>query len=574
MRYFIFGYILLLSNWHCLRPQLRELPFFTVNIETITYPKLGELDMTAALDSLGSLSVDETGFILSRDLAKIQGTQPSGGERVTATLPAGGKRFSARYARLQAGDVWYVRAFARIEDRMVYSTLQAFSLGQLIDVSIPLNAVTNDVATVQGTIIGLQEKRLSVDHHGHVFSKTRILPQIGLPGCDTTDFKAKNIDYTFNSQLRNLDLNSRYYVRAYLTAGRDTFYSKVRIVSVGDGWKRSADFPRFYKDGFGAAFSAGKEAYVACGCPLPRQLCTDRDLIANMWIFRPEAALGQQWTAAARFPASDLRIRSAALYFKDTLYVLGGSYREADAPSTLQFGGGFWQYVPKTNQWRRASITPIAALQRSGAVFFALKNKLYVGTGEVAAGTMTRESGDFWEYNPATARWRKVASLPLVYEPGGKVTTRGRHGAFAFPIGDRAYVGGGKTEITYIRDYWRFTPPVSEQDSGRWELMGFFPGAGREDATSFTIGDTKGYYGIGFNGSVGDLDDWWEFNPTAPQPWVARTHFVGGRRRQAIGFGLHAYGYLGAGINKIITNNGNNVDDEGHVDFWRYEPLQ
>src|SRR5690606_39895633 len=80
---------------------------------------------------------------------------------------------------------------------------------------------------------------------------------------------------------------------------------------------------------------------------------------------------------------------------------------------------------------------------RHGAVAFTLGNYAYVGLG----ATKTQKTlKDFWRYDPATDKWEAM----------GSEFKQKRVNAFAFVIGNKAYVGGSFEYNQYPDDIWSF----------------------------------------------------------------------------------------------------------------------
>ncbi|RAW00369.1 IPT/TIG domain-containing protein [Pseudochryseolinea flava] len=91
-------------------------------------------------------------------------------------------------------------------------------------------------------------------------------------------------------------------------------------------------------------------------------------------------------------------------------------------------------------------------------------------------------------------------------------------GATAFTIGNYGYVGlGWSTQGVNSKDFWRYDP-VTEI----WTQVADFPGPARRHAFSFVI-DGKAYVGGGFNGST-LFFDLWQYNP-ATDTWTKKSNF-------------------------------------------------
>jgi N-acetylneuraminic acid mutarotase len=139
---------------------------------------------------------------------------------------------------------------------------------------------------------------------------------------------------------------------------------------------------------------------------------------------------------------------------------------------------GFWDNLGRLNSDSNARFP---GSPRNGAVAFALNGKGYVGLGDDDQDYLS----DFYEYNPSSRTWRKMADFP-----GGA-----RRGATAFVIGDKAYVGTGYDD-NYLVDFWSYD---SKTDS--WTPIRDFGGSKREGATSITY-NGKAYVGFGNNNGV------------------------------------------------------------------------
>ncbi len=250
-----------------------------------------------------------------------------------------------------------------------------------------------------------------------------------------------------------------------------------------------------------------------------------------------------------------------------------------------------WEYDPAANLWNGKSIGPkgvsFPGVGRTGAVGFAIGNFGYVGTGVDNNGTRL---ADFWQYNPATNTWKKIADFPgtarrdavgfaignlgyvatgfdgnqqkdaYSYDPATNTWTKiasfggtKRTGAAAFVIGTKAYVGCGNNNGSDQNDFWVF-----DQTTGVWTEM-----------LNFTNTTLKRSYGIGFAingkgyfaGSNANIKSVYEYDPAA-NTWTARTDFEGNTRGYAVGWGIGGQGYL------LTGSNGSTRYD----DIWSFTP--
>lgn len=180
---------------------------------------------------------------------------------------------------------------------------------------------------------------------------------------------------------------------------------------------------------------------------------------------------------------------------------------------------------------------------RYGAVGFSIGSKGYIGTGHDASLFYPYKK-DFYEYDPASNTWTQKAAFP-----GAR-----REAAVGFSIGNRGYIGLGDDNNVYMADFWEYDPLTNS-----WSQKATFSGGAR-NALGFSIG-SKGYVGTGYDGNY--YNDFWEYNPSS-NSWVKKADFGGTKRAGSFGFSIGSYGYLGGGIdiNYAYVN-----------DFWKYDPV-
>jgi N-acetylneuraminic acid mutarotase len=94
-----------------------------------------------------------------------------------------------------------------------------------------------------------------------------------------------------------------------------------------------------------------------------------------------------------------------------------------------------------------------------------------------------------------------------------------------------------------------------------WTQRADLAGVARWGASGFGIG-SKGYIGLGTNGSV-NYSDLWEWDQVSDS-WQQRASFPGGARREALGFSIGNIGYFGFGRT--------GVGQDGFSDLWAYDP--
>lgn len=134
-----------------------------------------------------------------------------------------------------------------------------------------------------------------------------------------------------------------------------------------------------------------------------------------------------------------------------------------------------------------------------------------------------------------------------------------RYGAVSFTIGDKGYVGVGKTFNSTKKSVWEYN---SQDDT--WTQKADFAGGNRRVAFGFATGD-KGYLGTGrddngANGNGNLNNDFWEYDPVS-NSWTQKNNFGGGNRETAISFVIDGIGYAGLGLS-----------GSRDYDFWKYDP--
>src|ERR1051325_5278943 len=81
-----------------------------------------------------------------------------------------------------------------------------------------------------------------------------------------------------------------------------------------------------------------------------------------------------------------------------------------------------------------------------------------------------------------------------------------RTAATSFTIGSKGYVGLGRNGTsTFPNDFWEYDPVTDS-----WTQIANYPGQGGYANSSGVIG-TKAYVGLGGNSS-GTYSDWWEYD--------------------------------------------------------------
>ncbi|HQP16310.1 MAG TPA: T9SS type A sorting domain-containing protein [Bacteroidales bacterium] len=205
-----------------------------------------------------------------------------------------------------------------------------------------------------------------------------------------------------------------------------------------------------------------------------------------------------------------------------------------------------WEYDPGTNAWTQKASFPGPARNNLGAVF-SINGKAYVGCGSSwVPGTYTNYN-DFWMYDPVLNSWTSKATFPGA----------ARNGAVSFVIGECGYmVSGIDQSVNFLNDMWEYN---SVTDT--WTQKASVGSFGRSNAVCFAIG-RMGYFGLGRNSSNTKLSDFWQYDQVN-NIWTQKNNFPGGARTYMSGVSVGGYGYIGFGSSATTDNN---------LDFWMYNP--
>ena len=201
----------------------------------------------------------------------------------------------------------------------------------------------------------------------------------------------------------------------------------------------------------------------------------------------------------------------------------------------------FWEFDPAGNSgdgsWEQKEDYPGEG--KVNSVAFVLNNKIYAGLGKSHIG-IDPASKKFYEYDPSSDAWNSIPDFP----------GEARHGAVAFVVNGKAYVGlGNPIQGASYSDFYEYDPVLNQWDTTKID----FPGGDRADAIAFTL-NGKGYVGYGESQSpTGPVIDFWEFTP--PSSWVSKVA-INNSFVHSIGVSSGGNGYL-IGGNTIAPTNEN-----------------
>jgi N-acetylneuraminic acid mutarotase len=259
------------------------------------------------------------------------------------------------------------------------------------------------------------------------------------------------------------------------------------------------------------------------------------------------AAKKGSWDRKSDF-AGITRGNAVGFVIADKAYVVGGY--NADNNKRLN---DMWQFDPAKNSWFQKAAFPGVA--RSQAVSFVINGKVYVGTGIDDA---TNKLKDFYEYDPTTNQWKRVADF-----------VDGRYGCVSFSVSNRGFVGGGYNGNAQS-ELWEYDQPTDTW-AQRASLF-----SKRVNSFSFVIGN--GAYVLGGSNNLSSVrtvekydpaNDVWEQKLSLTQRDKTGAVIVQPNSRDLAGaFVIDGYGYITCGsIGGTNTAGGSSVGDT-----WQYNP--
>lgn len=251
-------------------------------------------------------------------------------------------------------------------------------------------------------------------------------------------------------------------------------------------------------------------------------------------IYSPVDSFEVGWTKKRN---DKIRHNGTAFTIGNTAYVGLGFISDDQGPDNR-----FYLYRPVVDDWQTvAELFPGGT--RGDIVSFTLNEKGYVGTGVNRLDSSVKYN-DFFEFNPQSGTWTKIASLP----------NPGRSGAFAFVVNDTAYILGGYADSGLLDEVYKYN---SENDS--WEYYSRLPSSNSPMAV-FTVKDRA--FLLLNNNNV------YEFNPgNSEQAWISRAEikFPGQPQRTYPSFwSFQDKAYFGFG----------QTDSQGTRarDLWKFDP--
>lgn len=242
---------------------------------------------------------------------------------------------------------------------------------------------------------------------------------------------------------------------------------------------------------------------------------------------------------------------------------------------------GAIEYKKLEGFWEEVAALPAGIGCRYSAVGFATKHYGYIGLGKVSDDCETdgfNYKNDFWRFDPSNPEnsWEELPPFP-----GAP-----RYDATSFVIGERIFVGLGRTQSRRFNDFYEYIPN-EDPTLGKWIPIDTFPNR-RRSAVSFVIG--KDAYIVtgrvcGFFCDCSEnlcfQNDIWVYKSESgiwiPQGTMPETDLNGNplARLNAVGFSLNGKGYVSCGLAQDILGEekiDNAKFNNQRKDLWEYNP--
>ncbi|GAB2561902.1 hypothetical protein GCM10027190_09560 [Spirosoma areae] len=183
--------------------------------------------ISAVIDAGGGADISQHGFVYSKTV-QLPTLADSKTQKGTTTGPFP-LTISSSLTNLEATTTYYVRAYATNEKGTSYGAVGQLKTGTAV---VP-PVIGTAALKVEGTTVKITGSQTTYGtnpwlQYGHCWSKTNQVPTTS--DSKTTFTGAGN----FVSDITNLDPNTTYYYRAYVTTSVDTYYTTAASFKTGD----------------------------------------------------------------------------------------------------------------------------------------------------------------------------------------------------------------------------------------------------------------------------------------------------------------------------------------------------
>lgn len=480
----------------------------------------------AKITSEGNGDIFEHGFVWDKDPSPTI----EYGEKAILTDAIVSGEFSVKITTtLLEGTTYYVRAYSKSDEYLVYGTSVVFSslgsLAPIINSFEPSIGTFRDTVTISGknfSYIENNNKVLFNEVESKIISSNDSVILCAVP--DGIEEKSASISLSIASQIAKADdpfiMISPELISIEPLIG--TFGDTITITGKNFSEINGNNFVRF-NDHSAELISFSKDTLKAIIPTTIDEKSNQIEIISNL----------QSIKADAMFDMIPPRIDAITPEsgFTDQLVKIKGDYfNPQDFGNTIIIGDKYAIVEEATREELTIRIPSGIYINRSFPIGVKVANQVAF-------------SEDF----TLTDLWIQKSGVPSNGD-------HYRYRATAFSIGDFGYIGlglGHSYENAY-QDFYKYDPKDNS-----WTEISEFGGGGRYDTSSFVI-DNLAYVGGGWKSSsvFEDTKDFWKYDPSTDQ-WSRIADMPVGSS-DAVGLSAGGFGYV---CLKSIENN-----------FWKYDP--
>jgi hypothetical protein len=184
---------------------------------------------------------------------------------------------------------------------------------------------------------------------------------------------------------------------------------------------------------------------------------------------------------------SQLRLRFASFSLGNSFFIVCGETNHGTLSE-------LWEYNISNDKWW-GNLPDFPGSQRRYPVAFTLDNRAFVGTGQ---RTFSEIYNDFYVFDGATRTWSDAVVTTI---PGE------RYHATAFSFDGKAFVVGGSSFSSYLKDVWQ----ISDSNGVYiWQRMNDFP---VEIVGGISVQIDRNVY-VGFSENFDAFSSLWKYNET------------------------------------------------------------
>lgn len=367
---------------------------------------------------------------------------------------------------------------------------------KVIEVFTGEAAVNENIAEIAGIF---QNTIINVDYNGDVSTSSQNIMDHG--HCWSTDslptlsnnlisFGEISQTDTFYSRIENLEINTKYYARAFVIADNTIFYGNTISFITNEVEEEPEEEEPEEEEPEDKSYWTEKKVYPNLnannyeGFSIRNHLIVglsdadDDDENVKFWKYNTN---NDNWIKIADFDGTPVT-NSVMLSYNGKGYLIGGSRLNSSLTPTDQF----YEYDFQENKWD--DLDDFEGRSRRNAMGFRLENDIYYGLGE--------RRSDIWKYDIDEEEWEQLKTeIPDELQR--------RESAITFTYSNIAFIGFGEYR-SYFYDLWSYNP-----NSNEWKRMRDFPGSGRIVKCVFTINNAAYFVGGDNDNSIAEN---WKYN--------------------------------------------------------------